>query len=112
MTAKPQSGGEGKRSTGRVPKRMGSIVNQLMIRRGYGQVLANEQLQQLVDSVIGEALQGTTRVGQVRRGKLELFVSDSVSMQELTFQKKKIIRAIQTALPNLGLKDIRLRIRS
>ncbi|WP_153559047.1 DUF721 domain-containing protein [Roseimaritima sediminicola] len=92
------------------PRRMGSIVNQLIARRGYAQVSANEQLQGVVGSAVGKDLAAAVRVGNLKRGVLELYASDSVTMQELTFLKRKILRRIEKEMPGSGVKNLRFRI--
>lgn len=89
---------------------MGSIVNQLMARRGYAQVSANEQLQEILAQTVGKQLAASVRVGNLRRGVLELYAADSVTMQELTFMKRKILKGIAKAMPTSGVKDLRFRM--
>ena len=50
-----------------------------------------------------------TRVGQVRGGKLEVIVSNSTVLQELTFRKPSLISDLAGRLPDEGIQDIRFR---
>ncbi len=108
--AKPNDYSSDERRNSKYPRKIGSIVNQLMARRGYAQVFANEHLQQLVGQAVGKDLAGSVRVGNLKRGVLELYASDSVTMQELTFLKRKILRSINQAMPDGGVKNLRFRI--
>ena len=108
--AKPQDFFSDERRNSKYPRKIGSIVNQLIARRGYAQVSANEQLQQLIGEAVGKDLAASVRVGNLKRGVLELYASDSVTMQELTFLKRKILRSINKAMPDGGVKNLRFRI--
>lgn len=92
------------------PRRIGSIINQLMARRGYAQVQSSEDLQRSLATAVGEPLSNTVRAGNVRRGVLHIFASDSTSMQELTFMKRRILRQLQQDHPGAGITDIRMKI--
>jgi len=39
-----------------------------------------------------------------------LLAADSVTMQELTFMKRKILKGIAKAMPTSGVKDLRFRM--
>jgi len=93
----------------RYPRKIGSIVNQLMSRRGYAQVQTIGEMERVFKSVVGEELANTCRCGNVNRGTLEVAVSDSVSIQELSFRKRPVIKALQKEFPSSGIKDIRFR---
>ncbi|WP_417739631.1 DUF721 domain-containing protein [Rosistilla oblonga] len=90
-------------------RKLGSIVNQLMARRGYAQVQTGNEMERIVRRVVGDNLANTCRPGNVRNGTLEIAVSDSVSIQELSFQKRALIKALQKEFPQSGIKDIRFR---
>ena len=51
-----------------------------------------------------------TRVKGVRRGVVEVLVSDSVTLQELGFQKLEILRKLREAYPEGDVKDLRFRL--
>jgi len=91
---------------------IGSIVNQLLSRRGYAQVSANERLQQVVADVVGPSLAGSFEVGNLRRGVLYIFAVDSVTLQELNFQKRSILHRVQQESPSNPIADVRFRIQS
>ncbi len=93
-------------------RKVGSIVNQLMARRGYAQVTASEELQAIVRSAVGRPLGDSVEVGKVRAGVVQLFAADSVSLQELNFQKRKILKKIQADMPAANVTDLRFRIQS
>ena len=92
------------------PKRIGSLVSQLLSRRGYAQVLIGEELQTLLAAEVGGDLAGSVRAGNVKRGVLHVYLADSVTHQELAFRKRAILKRLQSALPSGGIRDIRFHI--
>jgi hypothetical protein len=89
---------------------IGSMVNQLMARRGYAQVFAAEGLQAAVESEVGQGIAGSVKVGNVKRGVLHIYASDSVTMQELTFRSRAILKRIQADQPDGGVKELRFHV--
>lgn len=95
----------------RSPRKIGAIIGQLMARRGYAQVQASEEMDRVLQQVVGPALAQSCRCGNVRRGTLDVTVSDSVASQELSFQKRAIVKAMQQEYPNSGIKAVRFSVR-
>ena len=91
-------------------RRIGSIVGQLISRRGYAQVSANEAIQQLIVSEVGQDLGAGLMVGNLRQGVLQVYASDSATLQELNFRKRAILRCLQRELADSKIKDLRFRI--
>ena len=92
------------------PRSIGSILNQLMARRGYSQVQSAEALQRSLATAVGTPLCDAVRAGDVRRGILQVYAADSTSMQELTFRKRQILRQLQQDHPGAGITDIRMKV--
>ncbi len=93
-------------------RKIGSLVNQLMSRRGYAQATVTSELQSAIVSSVGVELASSLQVGNLRQGVLQVFASDSVTLQELNFQKRLILRKIQQDLPHTGVTDLRFRIQT
>lgn len=93
-------------------RRIGSLINQLMSRRGYAQVAANEALQQAVSAALGGQLGSAFRIGNLRNGVLQIYASDSVTLQELNFHKRVILKHLQREHPDRKVSDLRFRIQS
>ncbi len=101
------------RSTKSGPKgaqSIGSLVSQLISRRGYAQIAATGQFHEVISGAVGRDLADDITVGKVNRGVLRVFASDSVTIQELTFQKVMILRRIQEQMPTASVNDIRFRV--
>ncbi|MCC6492005.1 MAG: DUF721 domain-containing protein [Pirellulales bacterium] len=94
----------------RQPKPVSEVIAQLVQRRGYAQVRAAGQWNQAWQDAAGEHFARVTEVGQLRRGVLEVVAANSLVMQELGFEKERILAALQAARPDAGLKRLRFRI--
>lgn len=95
----------------RGPRKLGNILADLMAQRGYAQVAANEECNEAWKKVVG-SLEKFTRATEVKRGVLQVLVSNSVMMQELTFRKPELLAAMTEALPTHNIKDLRFRVGS
>jgi hypothetical protein len=83
-----------------------------MSRRGYAQQAATSEFHAVIMSNVDGELGAAVQVGQLRQGVLQIFASDSVTLQELNFQKRKILRAIHRDLPHAKVTDLRFRIQT
>jgi predicted nucleic acid-binding Zn ribbon protein len=103
---------EQRRHYARRPKKIGDVLAQLITARGYGRVQADAEMVAAWQSAVGQALARFTRPGLVRRGVLEVTVVNSTIVQELSFEKERILTALRVELPNARLRDVRFRIGS
>jgi hypothetical protein len=101
---------EERRFYGRRPKKIADVVAQLITQRGYGRVGANEQLAEAWCAAAGAPLGTASRVGQLRRGQLEVWVNNSTAMQEFTFQKQRILVELQREMPDAKIRSLRFRV--
>lgn len=93
-------------------RKIGSIVSQLMSRRGYAQITSSDELSETVMAVVGAELGSAVTVGNLRGGVLQIYAADSVTLQELNFQKRQILKQIQKAHLQSDVTDLRFRIQS
>lgn len=98
-------------------QKIGSLVNQLLARRGYAQIEATEQLHAVISSVLHSDLTEKQLgeqiiVGKISRGVLQVFAADSVILQELTFQKRSILKRIQKEMPQSNITDVRFKVQA
>ncbi len=94
----------------RGPAPIAEALSELMTRRGYARVQAASELSQLWSQAVGQLLAAASFPGPIRRGVLEVIVSNSATLQELTFIKRKIIKDIQRLAPDQKIRDLRFRI--
>jgi len=106
-SAAKSAGGAGQAGA---PKRIGSLISQLMARRGYAQVFAAEGLQAALESEVGPVIATAVKVGNIKRGVLSIYVTDSVTMQELTFRKRSLLGKLQEAQPDRVINDLRFHV--
>lgn len=89
---------------------IGSLVSELISRRGYAQVAATSQFQEAIGKAVGPQLAAVVTVGKLNRGVLKIFADDSVTIQELTFQKRAILKSIQKEMPDANVSDVRFAV--
>ncbi len=92
------------------PEAIGNILPELMARRGYARVQGAEQYEAAWREAAGEMVAQYSRVGGLKRGKLEVVVANSTLMQELGFQKAELLKTLGRLLPDQGIKDLRFRL--
>ena len=95
----------------RDPQKVGDVITDLLARRGYAQLAANQECNEAWQAVVGK-LKEMSRATEAKRGVLQVVVSNSVMMQELTFRKQELIPALAARLPNHQIKDLRFRVGS
>jgi predicted nucleic acid-binding Zn ribbon protein len=101
---------ENRRSYARRPKKISDVVAQLLTKRGYGRVAANETLAEAWATAAGSRLAAASRPGKVSRGTLEVTVTNSTTMQEFTFQKQQILAELGRTLPDAKIRNLRFRV--
>jgi len=89
---------------------MGAILTELMARCGFARIQSTAALEVAWREAAGEALGAHTRVGAIRRGKLEITVANSTLAQELSFRKPMLLAALRKALPEETIRDLRTRV--
>ena len=92
------------------PKRIGSIVAELIARRGYARVQAATTCADAWAGAAGPELTKFSRAGAIKRGVLEVLVLNSTMMQEITFQKTTLVRKLAELLPDENIRDVRFRV--
>lgn len=101
---------EKKKFWNREPKHGSRLINQLMARKGYGQTNQASELQQHWNDAVGKNLAGRSSAGAIKGKRLEVTVENSSVLQELTFQKRRIIKKLQNSLKNESLTDLRFKV--
>jgi predicted nucleic acid-binding Zn ribbon protein len=99
-----------RRFFGGQPKRMSDILAQLVQKRGYAQVRADQAHREAWRTAAGPAIAAVTEPGKITRGTLEVTAANSLVMQELSFEKERLLAAIQAAMPEAGIKQLRFKV--
>ncbi|MCE5269197.1 MAG: DUF721 domain-containing protein [Planctomycetaceae bacterium] len=100
------------RNASRGPQAIGDVLSELMARRGYGRVQSAASCEAAWREAAGPLVAKYTRPGQLRRGTLEVVVAHSALMQELGFQKAKLLESLRRLLPDEGIENLRFRVGS
>ncbi len=91
-------------------KSIRSVITRLMSERGYAAEQSAKVSLEQWRVAVGPELARLTRPGNIKRGQILIEVSDSVTLQELHFQRTRILKQLQAGLPELKIKDLRIRI--
>jgi predicted nucleic acid-binding Zn ribbon protein len=94
----------------RGPERIGNILSELMARRGYARVQSAAEYDAAWSEAAGPLAAQYSRVGGLRRGRLEVVVANSTLVQELVFQKPALLKDLARLLPEQGIEDLRFRV--
>ena len=99
----------------RGPKPIADVLAELMARRGYGRVKSDQSLAVAWSETVDESFPAAGRAfrshaGPIRRGVLDVVLDNSTAVQELQFQKHKLLAGLTARLPELNLRDIRFRV--
>lgn len=93
------------------PQRMGTVVAQLVARRGYLQQQSQQALSQAWEAEAKKlGAEEKTRIGRISRGILEVFVLNSALLQMLTFHKVSLTRALKAAAGGNAIKEVRFKV--
>ena len=92
------------------PQPIAETLSLLLARRGYAAVEAAAERDGVWEAIVGATLGQYSRIGNVRRGVLDVIVSNSAVLQELTVQKRQLLEKIVVALPDQKICDLRFRI--
>ena len=92
------------------PKKMADVLSSLLASRGYAQQQDTQRRQEVWRDVAGAKFAKQSCAGNIRRGVLEVIVSNSAVLQELTFQKKKLVRRLSEVAPEQQIRDLRFRV--
>ena len=95
----------------RGPKPVSDILGELFALRGLGRLRALKELEDAWNAAVGEPRCRQTRIGEVRRGILNVTVAHSTLLEELAaFQKPTILAALRQNAPGTVIHDIRFRV--
>ncbi|MHB1557766.1 MAG: DUF721 domain-containing protein [Isosphaeraceae bacterium] len=95
----------------RGPRALADILGELFTARGYGRSLARQELEDAWSAAVGEPLCRQTHLGEVRRGVLNVSVSHSALLEELSaFRKTELLAAVRQGAPGTTIHDIRFKV--
>lgn len=97
----------------RGPKPVSEILGELFAARGLARLRARGELEDAWNTAVGEPACRQTRLGEVRRGVLNVTVAHPVLLEELAvFEKPRLLAALRENAPGTLVHDIRFRVGS
>lgn len=95
----------------RGPKPLSEILGELFASRGFGRLRALNELGDAWDAAVGEPGCRQTKLGEVRRGVLNVTVAHPALLEELAaFRKPALLAALRQNAPGTVVHDIRFRV--
>jgi hypothetical protein len=95
----------------RGPKPLSDILGELFAARGLGRLRAQAELETAWNAAVGEPACHQTRLGEVRRGVLNVTVAHPALLEELAaFQKPTLLAALRQNVTGMVIHDIRFRV--
>ncbi|GAC1474687.1 MAG: hypothetical protein NVSMB9_25530 [Isosphaeraceae bacterium] len=90
---------------------MSDVLGELFAARGFGRLRALKELEDAWNGVVGEPVCRQTRLGEVRRGVLNVTVTHPALLEELAaFHKPALLAALRQNAPGTVVHDIRFRV--
>lgn len=96
----------------RLPKSASHVISQLIARHGFSQEISHKETGDAWQGAVAEVASrfvNKTRANSVRRGVLEVTVENSAALQQITFDKQRLLEAIRKLVPHAEIRDIRFR---
>ena len=92
------------------PELVGEVLSRLFTARGWGRRQGRLHLEKAWADCVGPENALHSRVGNLRRGVLEVEVDNAILLQELAhYHKRRILEQLRARLPGDTLTDIRFR---
>ena len=86
------------------------LINHLLARKGFAQQETANEFQSAWNEIVEPKMQKYTSVGTLKRGVLEVIVTNSSVSQHLQFKKQGLLEQLQEKYPKNNIRDIRFRI--
>ena len=92
------------------PELVGEVLSRLFTARGWGRRQGRLHLEKAWADAVGPEHASHSRVGNLRRGILEVEVDSAILLQELAhYHKRRLLEQLRENLPGNTLTDIRFR---
>jgi hypothetical protein len=94
----------------RPAKTIGSVMGQLLAKKGYGQVQSAKSCATAWQEAVGIRFEKDTCCGPIRRGILEITVRNSLVLQELTFLKTQLVKELASLAPQHKITGLKFKV--
>jgi len=92
------------------PVAMAEVMSELLVRRGYARLQSSSYLSDAWNGAVEESLAVCSRPARLRGTTLEVVVSDSTLVQELTLRKADLMARLNGQLGEESVREIRFRV--
>ncbi len=94
----------------RRPKHVRNLAARLVSELAGSDNEAYADLRQAWVQVAGDRFSSRSGVGLMKRGVLEIHVDRSITLQQMAFEKRRMLKEMQQKLPHWNIQDLRFRI--
>ena len=95
------------------PQHLSQTLSELIALRGLARLRGSAQLDSVWKQVAGPVIATQTQVLGMKRGVLNLGVSNAPLLGELvSFHKESLLRSLQRERPELNIGDLKFRLKS
>jgi predicted nucleic acid-binding Zn ribbon protein len=89
---------------------MANVMSKLMSQRGYAQIQTTTLERELWEKIAGLRIAAHTRPGKIRGSAWEIFVRNSVLLQELSFAHSQLVKKLQQECPETKVKSLKFKV--
>jgi len=93
------------------PKKLNTLLNSLMYKLAGTSTDEIDQIFEHWVEIIGEKLVEHTRPTHIKNSCLHIQVDDPAIAKELQWRNENIIKKINTTLPNISIKETKIRLK-
>ncbi len=99
-------------NAGSGPRHLSAALSELMALRGVARVGESAELEAVWRALAGESIAGNTRVLGVKRGVLQVGVSNAPLLSELaSFHRESLLRKLQQDHAALRIRGLKFRLK-
>jgi hypothetical protein len=91
-------------------KSISSIIDRLMLEKGYSAQQSRDLIEEQWRLAVGSLLSSQSKVGQIKRGVLQIFAANEIVRSELEFEKSKALRLLQAELPTMRITGVKIHL--
>lgn len=91
-------------------KSIASIIDRLMLEKGYSAEQSRDLIEEKWRLAVGSLLSSQSKIGQIKRGVLQIFAANEIVRSELEFEKGKALKLLQSELPTMRITGIKVHL--
>ena len=91
-------------------KTVSRVLDRLFLEKGYANEQSRDSLVQAWQDAVGQSLGGQSKVGQVKRGALQIYAANEIVRSELEYLKSKALASVQATLPEMKIQSLKIHL--